>query len=132
MDRAETLPKAELLKRVRRFMQDEKRAIPVTEFARLCAVDKSNLYKIFVTDKQPMTEAVQIRVSRVLLALERGEIVQMQVHRKGIVTQYRKDPKVRLARSTKLVLKDGRITVDARVINRNDYSTPTLLEQMED
>lgn len=132
MDRAETLPRAELIRRVRRFMQDEKRAIPVTEFARLCAVDKSNLYKMFVTGKMPVTEATQIRVSRVLLSLERGEIVQLAVPRKGIVTQYRKDPKVRLARSTKLVLKDGKITVDARVINRNDYSTPTLREQMED
>lgn len=132
MDRTETLPRAELIRRVRRFMQDEKRAIPVTEFARLCAVDKSNLYKMFVTGKMPVTEATQIRVSRVLLSLERGEIVQLAVPRKGIVTQYRKDPKVRLARSTKLVLKDGKITVDARVINRNDYSTPTLREQMED
>jgi len=132
MVRDETLPRAELLRRVKRFMQDEKRAIPVTEFARLCGVDKSGLYKIFITGKLPMSEAVQIRVSRVLLALERGMIVQMQVWKKGIVTQYRRDPKIRLARSTRLVLKDGKIGVDARVVNRNDYSEPTLLEQLED
>jgi len=58
------LPKKELLRVIKRFIKDKNRGISVKLFAELCGVDKEHLLDVFFYRIHPLTEYMQIRVSK--------------------------------------------------------------------
>lgn len=121
----------ELIRRVNRFWDDPDRKLSVLMLADLSGVSQETLRAVFRDRRYPMSEAVQFRVSRVLQAWERGEIAVMQGRHGTRFAEYRKEPKVRLARSWRLSFDGDGIRVAPRVRNIADYGEPTLQEQME-
>ena len=61
--------------------------------------------------------------------LFRSAIMQNRDNTKFV--QYRREAKPRMARSTSLQMVNGEIKIKVGVINRGDYSAPTLDEQLE-
>jgi len=114
-----------------RFMADPNRGISLVLFADLCGVHVETLKNIFVKGTSDLGEVYQIRISRVLQSWERGEIAVMQGRYNTRSAEYRKQPRVRLARSWGLKMTPDGLKVDARVKNKADYGQPGLLEQME-
>ena len=59
-----TIPKRELLRVIKRLVKDQNRGISVKLFAELCGVDKDHLLDVFFYRIRPLTEYMQIRVSK--------------------------------------------------------------------
>lgn len=114
-----------------RFWDDPGRKLSLLMFADMAGMSVDNLKAIFRERRHGMTESVQIRVSRVLQAWERGEIAVMQGRHNTKFAEYRKEPRMRLARTWRLSFDGGQIRVDPRVRNVADYGEATLQEQME-
>jgi hypothetical protein len=123
--------KRELKERMGRFIADPNRGISLTLFCELCGFSEQSLRNIFVKGTADLSEVFQIRVSRVLKSWEDGEIAVMQGRYNTRFAEYRKQPRLRLARSWGLKMTSEGLKVDARVRNKADYGEPTLLEQME-
>lgn len=127
----ETIPKRELLRIIKRFIKDKNRGISVKLFAELCGIHREHLLDVFHYKIHPLTEYVQIRVSKGYTSWLKGEIAVMQNRDKTRFVQYRREPKPRLARTTGLHLVNGEIKIKVGVINRGDYSGQTLDEALK-
>lgn len=125
------LPKRELLRIIKRFIEDQNRGISVRLFAELCGVDREHLVDVFQHRIRPLSEYIQIRVSKGYTSWLKGEIAVMQNRDKTRFVEYRREPKPRLARKTGLHLVDGQIKIKVGVINRGDYSGQTLDEALK-
>lgn len=124
--------KRELTDRMRRFIADEGRGISLLLFCELCGIKKvATLKGLFVHGTSELTETYQIRVSRVLKSWEDGEIAVMQGRYNTRFAEYRKQPRLRLARHWGLKFTPEGLKMDVRVKNKADYGEPSLLEQME-
>jgi len=126
-----TIPKRELLRVIKRFVKDQNRGISVKLFAELCGVDKEHLLDVFFYRIRPLTEYMQIRVSKGYNSWLKGEVAVMQNRDKTRFVEYRREPKPRLARTTGLHLVNGEIKIKVGVSNRGDYSGQTLDEALE-
>lgn len=124
------LPKAELFRRMERFSRDKNRSLSWKHFGELCGVDPSHLRNIFVSRSEILTEYVQIRVSRALERLERGEVTLMYNRDQTRFLQYNNDPKPRLVKSGRIIFDNGEIKLQNSIRNLNDYSEPNLDEQL--
>ena len=124
------LPKAELYRRMDRFAADNKKALSWRFLGELAGVDAEHLRNVFVNKSAPLTEYIQIRVSRALERLAAGDVTVMQNRWRERYLEYNSKPKPRMVKDNKLVLRDGKIELQVGVRNRNDYSEPTLQEQM--
>ena len=125
------IPKRELLAIIKRFIKDQNRGISVKLFAELCGINKEHLLDVFFYRIHPLTEYIQIRVSKGYKAWEKGEVAIMQNRDKTRFVSYRREPKPRLARTTGLHLVNGQIRLKVGVSNHGDYSKPTLDEQLK-
>lgn len=121
---------SELKRLMKRFLEDENRRISVKMFGELCGYSREHLYSVFKYETEPVTIPMQIRASKALRSLERGEIAVMRNQDNTRFVQYRKEPKPALARSTGLQVVDGQIRMKIGIKNHNDYSVPSLDEQM--
>ena len=126
-----TIPKRELLRVIKRFAKDQNRGISIKLFAELCGVDKDHLLDVFFYRVKPLTEYMQIRVSKGYNSWLKGEVAVMQNRDKTRFVEYRREPKPRLARTTGLHLVNGEIKIKVGVSNRGDYSGQTLDEALE-
>lgn len=124
------LPKAELYRRMDRFAADNKKALSWKFLGELAGVDAEHLRNIFLNKSVPLTEYVQIRVSRALERLAAGDVTVMQNRWRERYLQYNQTPKPRMVKANQLVLEDGKIGLKVGIKNRNDYSETTLQEQM--
>lgn len=124
------LPKAELFRRMDRFARDKNKALSWKHFGELCGVDPTHLRNIFVSRSEILTEYVQIRVSRALERLERGEVTLMYNRDQTRFLQYNNDPKPRLVKSGRIIFDNGEIKLQNSIRNLNDYSEPNLDEQL--
>ena len=78
------IPKRELLAIIKRFIKDQNRGISVKLFAELCGINKEHLLDVFYYRVHPLTEYIQIRVSKGYKAWEKGEVAIMQNRDKKI------------------------------------------------
>lgn len=125
------LTKRELMRQIRRFLKDQKRGISTKLFAELCGIDRAHLLDVFIYRVHSLTEYIQRRVDKGYKAWQRGEVAIMQNRDNTKFVQYRREAKPRMTRSTSLQMVNGEIKIKVGVINRGDYSAPTLDEQLE-
>jgi len=126
-----TILKVDLMRIMKRFIADKNRGISLNLFAELCGIHKDSLQKIFIDEEYPMTEFMQMRISKGYEAWRRGSVAVMQNRDKTRFVEYRREPKPRLARSTGLHLVNGEIKIKVGVSNRGDYSGQTLDEALK-
>jgi len=122
--------KKELMIRMQRFMENKKRGISLVLFSELCGTSANLLKKVFKLKTLPMTEATQIRVSRALLAWERGEYEVKKGFYGTTSVVPRRSPKPALYRHVGLQLRDGRIQMDIGIRRRLDTTRQTFEEQL--
>lgn len=114
-----------------RFIADPNRGISMVLFCDLAGVSERLMRNIFVHRTADLGEVNQIRISKVLKSWEAGEIAVMQGRYNTRYAEYRKVPRLRLARSWGLKVTPEGLKVDVRVRNKADYGEPGLLEQLE-
>jgi len=124
------IPKNELKTQVLRFIDNKNRGISLRLFCELAGIDLRTLMDVFVREEYPMTEYVQIRVSKAYNSWKNGEVAVMEKRNRERFVTYRKEPKPALIRGYGLEVSDGKIKLNVGIKNRNDYSTPTLEEQL--
>jgi hypothetical protein len=124
------LPKHELYRRMERFAADENRVISWKFLGELAGLNPLHLRNVFVNKTDPLTELVQMRVSKALERIANGDVTVVRWRDGKRELRFNNEPKPRMMRAGKLVMRDGKVQLDMRLQNRGDYSAPTLQEQM--
>lgn len=122
--------KKDLFRQIKRFLLDEKRGISVKLFADVCGLHEDTLENVFLKEVYPMTEYVQIRVSKGYNAWRNGEIAVMQNRDKSRFVEYRKEAKPRLSRGLGVQFVNGEVKLKIGLKNRYDYSELDIDEQL--
>lgn len=125
-----SLPKKELMRVVKRFLEDKDRGISIKLFAELCGLHEDTLENVFQKEAYPMTEYVQIRVSKGYLAWKNGEIAVMQNRDKTRFFEYRKQNKPRLVRGFGVQFVNGEAKLNIGPKNLADYGGFDIDEQL--
>ena len=123
--------KEALKKIIKRFAADKRRGISIEHFAEIAGVDHRDFRKAFLEDKLNISEAMQIRVSRAYKAYERGDIVVWQNWDRTRTVDYRDKPKPVFRKNLGIMLTRDGVKLNIGLINRGDYTQPTLLEQFD-
>jgi hypothetical protein len=127
---ARTLPRRELMRVIHRFLKDKNRGISTKLFSELCGISQSQMQDVFLYRTAPLSEYIQIRVSKGYTAWLNGEVKIMQNRDNTRFVEYRKEPQPRLVRTTGLQLVNGEIKIRVGIRNKADYSHTTLDEQL--
>jgi len=125
------IPKMELKRIMKRFMQDKDRGISIPLFADLAGVSIAHIRDVFLDESEPLTEYMQRRVSKAYIEWKNGEIAVMQNRDNTRFVQYRKEAKPDMTKTTGLHLVNGEIKIKVGITNRSDYSVLTLDEQLK-
>jgi hypothetical protein len=125
-----TIPKTELKRIIKRMMDDPDRGISLQLFSDLAGINKSTLVDVFVKQTLPLSEYVQRRVSKAYTAWKNGQVAVMQNRDRTRFVEYRRQPKPPMARAVGLQVVNGEIKLNVGIKNINDYSEPTLEEQL--
>jgi len=125
------IPKMELKRIMKRFLQDKDRGISIDLFADLAGVSTNHIRDVFLDESEPLTEYMQRRVSKAYIEWVNGEIAIMQNRDNTRFVQYRKQAKPDMVKTTGLHLVNGEIKVRVGITNRSDYSVLTLDEQLK-
>ena len=128
---ARVLPKVELKRIIRKFIQDKDRGISLDLFCEICGISQARLRDVFLNEEEPLTEFMQRRVNKAYFAWLNGEIAIMQNRDRTKIVQYRKEAKPVLERTTGLQVVNGEIKLKLGITNKYDYSQPTLDEQLK-
>ena len=126
-----SLPRFELRRVMKRFLQDKNRGISMPLFADLAGISLSHLKDVFLYETEPLTEYVQRRISKAYTEWKDGEVAIMQNRDNTRFVQYRKEARPTLERTTGLQLVNGEIKIKVGITNRYDYSDLTLDEQLK-
>lgn len=127
----QTLPKAEIYRRMERFWNDPDKTLSIQMFAEFCGLSASLLYRVFHDKTLPMTEHTQICVSRALERMARGDVVMVYGRDGSRKLIYRQEPKPRTVKGASLTINDGKIGLKVGLRNKSDYSQPTLDERLK-
>ena len=130
MTRPTVLTKVELLRIIKRFIADENRGISLKLFAEVAGISLRTLTDTFQKELYPVTEYVQIRVSKAYISWKKGEIAVMQNWDNTRFTEYRKVAKPRLARGYGLQVVGGEIKMKLGIVNKADYDH-NLADQLD-
>jgi hypothetical protein len=125
------LPKVELKRVIRKFIQDKDRGISLDLFCEICGISQVRLRDVFLNETEPITEYMQRRVNKAYYAWLNGEIAIMQNRDRTKFVQYRKEAKPVLERTTGLQVVNGQIKLKLGITNKYDYSDLTLDEQLK-
>jgi hypothetical protein len=125
-----TMTKKELFRQIKRFLLDPNRGISVKLFADVCGLHEDSLENVFLKEVYPMTEYIQIRVSKGYNAWRNGEIAVMQNRDKSRFVEYRKEAKPRLSRGLGVQFVNGEVKLKIGLKNRYDYSELDIDEQL--
>jgi len=120
------LTKVELLRQIKKFLQDPDRGISHAMFAELCGINKFYMMDVFVYQTEPLSETVQIRVNKGYDAWKRGMVKTMVRRNQTRYVDYRKEPQPLLAPSMGLKLVGGELKLRVGMVNRHDYSQRDL------
>jgi hypothetical protein len=124
------MTKAELYARMERFANDEKRVISWPYLGELAGFTEQYLRQIFVDKTKPLTDTVQMRLSKALERVANGDVTLVYFSNQKRELVYNNTPKPRLIKGGKLVMRDGRVQLEMGPVNRGDYSRPTLQETL--
>lgn len=124
------MTRKEIREAVARFKADPNRAFSEALLAEAAGISHSTFRLVFDKNNE-MPEWVQIRMERVLKALAAGELRIMRNRDRTKYVEYRREPKPDMQRGIRLELKNGRISINPGLRNLNDYSQPSLKEQLE-
>lgn len=127
----DVIPKKQLKIEIKRFFADVNRGISINLFAELCGLHKTTLIDVFINEVTPLSEYVQIRVSKGYKRWQEGHVAVMQNRDNTRFVQYRKEPKPKLIRKTGLHVVNGEIKIKLGIQNKGDYSHSTLDEQLQ-
>lgn len=122
--------KKDLFRQIKRFLLDDKRGISMKLFADVCGLHEDTLENVFLKEVYPMSEYVQIRVSKGYNAWRNGEIAVMQNRDKTRFVEYRKEAKPRLSRGLGVQFVNGKVKLKVGLKNRYDYSELDIDEQL--
>lgn len=126
----EVISRIELLRIIRKFLEDKNRGISQELFAELAGMSKEHLLDVFIRGVYPLSERVQRRVSRAYEHFRDGEVAIMQNKDRTKFLEYRRQPKPRMTRSMGLEVKNGAIKLRIGVKNRVDYEERDIDEQL--
>lgn len=124
------IPRQELKRTINRFLSDKNRGISIPLFADLCGVSVAILRLVFIYQKEPLTEYIQLRVSKGYQAWMRGDVAVMANRDNTKFIEYRKKPKPKMARSMGLMVENGQIRLKIGIKNKADYSALDIDEQL--
>lgn len=121
-------PKRELMTLVRRFLKNPERGISKRLFAQAAGISHMHFLDVFWYRTMPLTEKMQIRVSKAYNAWKEGRLAIMQNRDKTKYVDYRTEAKPRIAPTTRLAMVNGQIKISLGIKNIDDYSQPPILE----
>ena len=127
----DVMSKAEIYRRMERYLEEEDRIMSVKFLAELAGLSERLIFGIFVGGTHTMSEETQVRMSRALERLERGDVTVMRNRNQTKYLQYNSTPKPRVVRGYGLKLDAGKISLKIGLKNRADFSKRTFKEQME-
>lgn len=125
------MTRSEIRDAIRRFQQDENKILSEALLCEAAGISLWTFHNVF-KNNAPMSEMVQRRMGKALKAWASGELRIMRNKDRTRYIEYRKEPKPVLQRSIRLQFKDNRISLNSGMRNLNDYTQPSLKEQMED
>jgi len=125
------IPKVELKRLMRRFILDKDRGISLKLFSNHAGLSETHFYDVFKYLTEPLTEMMQIRVSKAYQEYCRGELAIMQNRDNTRFVQYRKEPKPQFERTSKLELVNGKIQIKFGIKPKYEYNDLTLDEQLK-
>ena len=128
---AKVLPKVELKRIIRKFIQDKDRGISLDLFCEICGISQARLRDVFLNEEEPLTEFMQRRVNKAYFAWLNGEIAIMQNRDRTKFVQYRREAKPVLERTQRLEVINGQIKIKLGITNKHNYSDLTLDEQLK-
>ena len=123
------MTRKEIREAVARFKADENRVFSEKLLAEAAGISHAT-YRLVFYEGHEMSEMVQIRMERALKALANGELRVMRNRNKSKYVEYRREPKPDMQRGIHLNMKNGRISLSTGLRNLNDYSNPSLKEQL--
>jgi AraC-like DNA-binding protein len=127
----DVLNKAEIYRRMERYLEEEDRIVSVKFLAELAGLSERLIFGIFVGGTHTMSEETQVRMSRALERLERGDVTVMRNRNRTKYLQYNNTPKPRIVRGYGLQLDGGKISLKIGLKNKANFSNLTFKEQME-
>jgi hypothetical protein len=125
------IPKVELKRLMRRFILDKDRGISLKLFSNHAGLSEAHFYDVFKYLNEPLTEMMQIRVSKAYQEYCRGELAIMQNRDRSRFVQYRKEPKPQFEKTSQLQLIDGRIQIKLGIKPKYQYNEISLDEQLK-
>ena len=127
----DVLPKAELYRRMDRFQADSNSPISWKFLAELVGMNENYLRQVFIDRVYPISERVQVRVSKALKQIERGDVTILRDKSNRRFMKFNNTPQPRAARGYQIKMVDGKLSVKTGIVNKNDYSKRTLKEDLE-
>lgn len=124
------LSKAELKRQIKRFHADKDRGISIVLFCELAGIAPAHFMDVFIRDTEPLTEIMQIRVSKAYQSWKAGDVRVMQRRDRTRYVEYRKESKPPIMSSMGLQVTSGGIKLKVGMVNRHDYSEITLDEAL--
>ena len=125
------MTKRELRAAIDRFCADENRIISIENLCELAGISKDTFRNVFRLGVTSITIPTQLRLEKALTAIQNGEVRVMRNPDRTVTISYRRKSEPEFARGYGLTLKDGRIVVKTGLTNVNDYTKPTLKEELE-
>ncbi len=113
-----------------RFHADQERGISIKLFCELCGIGLQTFKDVFLYKKAPLSEMVQIRVSKGYNEWLQGRVRIMQNRDQTRFVDYRREAKPPLMPSTSLQVTPQGIKVRVGMVNRHDYQQPDLDEAL--
>lgn len=127
---SQLLSKKELLRQIKAFLSDRDKGISHNHFADLCGISETLLKEVFVYNRLPLSENVQIRVNRAYDHWKAGNVRIMQRPDRTRYVDYRREPKPVITPSMGLKVTSEGIKLKIGPRNRHDYSDISLDEQL--
>lgn len=87
------------------------------------------LLDVFMREKEPLSEFFQRRINKAYSDWKEGKVRVMRLGNKKWV-EYRRVDQPPIFKSTKLVMTNEGFKLRVGLVNRHDYSNPSLDEQM--
>jgi hypothetical protein len=123
------LSKKELMRQMKRFVADKDRGISMALFAQLCGLTPDKMWTIFITETEPLSEYMQLRVNKAFTEWREGNVRVMRDGHKKYV-DYRRQAIPPLMPRTRLNLTAEGIKIKVGMVNRHDYSELDLNEAL--
>lgn len=126
---SKVLNKAEIYRRMSRFMSDPDRIMSSAFFAELAGCSQDYLYKVFVYKNLPLSETMQIRISAALKKMQNGEVRVMRNRDNTRELHYVRNAKPVMQKACTLDIQNGKFSLKIGPKNRGDYSQASLKEK---